>query len=78
MDGSGAGSYRAEMLRQQFAAEMIVRHFRAAGAEDKLLAFCNEADLEPGLGIPFMWRKNFSCVSWSSERTTAKPPALSY
>ena len=53
MDGSGAGSYRVEMLRQQFAAEMIVRHFRAAGAEDKLLAFCNEADLEPGLGIPF-------------------------
>ncbi len=52
-DGSAAGSYRAEMLRQQFAAEMIVRHFRAAGAEGKLLVFSSEADLEAGRGVPF-------------------------
>ncbi len=52
-DGSAAGSYRAEMLREQFAAEVIVRHFRGATPESKLLVFSSEADLEIGRGVPF-------------------------
>ena len=49
--GSGR-SYRAQMAAQQFAAERIVRHFRAAGMKSKLLVFLHGEDLEAGLGVP--------------------------
>lgn len=52
-DANLAQSYRAEMLGQQFAAELIVRHFRSVVAGGKLLVFSSEADLQTGSGIPF-------------------------
>jgi len=52
-EGNLTESYRAEMLRQQFAAEMIVRHFQSAAPGSKLLVFFPEADLQIGHGIPF-------------------------
>ncbi|MFN2508682.1 MAG: ChaN family lipoprotein [Chthoniobacterales bacterium] len=45
-------SYRAEVIRQQYAAERIVRHFRAGG-EGKLLVFLPSADLAAGHGVPY-------------------------
>ena len=47
-----ARSYRAEVLAQEFAAEKIVRHFRAAGMQSKLLVFLRARDLEAGQGVP--------------------------
>jgi hypothetical protein len=37
---------------QQFAAERIVRHFRVAGIQSKLLVFLRADDLEAGRGVP--------------------------
>ena len=51
-DPAGGRSYRAQVARQQFAADKIVRHLRAAGALSKLLVFLEERDLEAGLGVP--------------------------
>ncbi len=51
-DSAGGRSYRAQMARQQFAADQIVRHLRAAGTQSKLVVFTEERDLEPGLGVP--------------------------
>ncbi len=45
-------SYRAQVVAQQFAAEQIVRHFRTAGTQSKLLVFLRDSDLEAGLGVP--------------------------
>lgn len=45
-------SYRAQVVAQQFAAEEIVRHFRSAGMQSKLLVFLRSSDLEAGLGVP--------------------------
>lgn len=51
--GDGLGrSYRAQVVAQQFAAEQIVRHFRSAGMQSKLLVFLRASDLEAGLGVP--------------------------
>ena len=47
-----ARSYRAEVLAQEFSAEKIVRHFRAAGMQSKLLVFLRTRDLEAGRGVP--------------------------
>jgi len=44
--------YRTELLRLQFAAEIIVRHLREANGA-KLLVFADEADLAAGRGLPF-------------------------
>jgi len=52
-DGSLATSYRAELLRRQFAAETIVRHFRNSDRQVQLLVFLSQADLETGRGVPF-------------------------
>ncbi len=45
-------SYRGQVVAQQFAAEQIVRHFRVAGMQSKLLVFLRASDLEAGLGVP--------------------------
>jgi hypothetical protein len=47
-----ANSYRFQVLRQQFAAEQIVRHFRSAGGGGKLLVFAQRDDLLSGHGVP--------------------------
>ncbi|MEP6820835.1 MAG: hypothetical protein ABI946_00635 [Chthoniobacterales bacterium] len=47
-----ARSYRGQVVAQQFAAEQIVRHLRAAGMQSKLLVFLRASDLEAGLGVP--------------------------
>lgn len=44
--------FRAAMVRQQYAAEKIVRHFRERGVEGKLLVFLRRGDLEAGQGVP--------------------------
>ena len=49
---SSAGSFRAQLASQQFIAERIVGHVRAAGARGKLLVFLRGSDLEAGLGVP--------------------------
>jgi len=46
-------SYRVDVARLQFAAERIVRHFRAAGRDSKLLVFSGTADLEAAEGVPY-------------------------
>lgn len=46
------GSYRAQLLAQQFIAEKIVRHFQATGMQGKLLVFLRNEDLEAGVGVP--------------------------
>ncbi|MEP6810667.1 MAG: hypothetical protein ABI992_10520, partial [Chthoniobacterales bacterium] len=50
--GEPVRSYRAEVAEQQFAADKIVRHFRAAGMEGKLLVFLGGKDLVAGQGVP--------------------------
>lgn len=50
--GNLAESYGAQLLSHQFAAEKIVRHFRAVGGESKLLVFLGRASLEEGRGVP--------------------------
>ncbi len=51
--GEASGrSFRAQVVAQQCAAEEIVRHFRAAGMQSKLLVFLRASDLEAGLGVP--------------------------
>lgn len=52
-DRSAAITYRTALMRQEYAAEIIVRHMRIAGTETKLLVFCAPADLEPAQGTPF-------------------------
>ncbi|HMJ05933.1 MAG TPA: ChaN family lipoprotein, partial [Chthoniobacterales bacterium] len=47
-----AASYRAYVTNQQFAAEKIVRYFRAAPTRGKLLVFLRANDLEAGRGVP--------------------------
>ncbi|MDQ6766145.1 MAG: hypothetical protein M3Z22_08620 [Verrucomicrobiota bacterium] len=47
-----AGSARARTFAQQFAAEQIVRYFRGAPGENKLLGFLDRADLEEERGVP--------------------------
>ncbi len=48
-----AVAYRAEILRREFAAEMIVRFFRAAGPGVKLIVFANSNDFNNDRGVPF-------------------------
>lgn len=48
-----AAAYGARLVRQQYAAERIVQHFRGAPSGTKLLAFIEGADLESGEGVPF-------------------------
>jgi hypothetical protein len=47
-----AGSYRAYVVGQQFAADKIVRHFREGGGQGKVLVFLRASDLEAGAGVP--------------------------
>lgn len=46
-------AYRSTIVRQEFAAETIIRHMRDAPTETRLLVFCAAADLEAGGGVPF-------------------------
>lgn len=47
-----AQSYRAHLLRQQFAAEKIIRLFRTTGSGGKLLVFIRGEGLAAGQGVP--------------------------
>ncbi len=47
------GAYRVEILRRQFAAETIVRYFRSAGSDAKLVVFSNSSDFADDQGVPF-------------------------
>ncbi len=46
-------SYRAELVRLQFAAEGIVHYLRKAGG-DKLVVFATAGDLESDYGLPYL------------------------
>ncbi len=48
-----AAAYRAEVVRRQFAAETIVRFFRSAPAETRLVVFAGSNDFGDGQGVPF-------------------------
>ena len=48
-----AQSYRAELVRLEFAAEKIVRAFRVGGKESKLLVFASTDDLDSEGGLPY-------------------------
>ncbi|MGZ5024032.1 MAG: hypothetical protein ACXWBS_04125 [Chthoniobacterales bacterium] len=48
-----AQSYRAELVRREFAAEGIIRFFRKAGSENKLVVFASADDLDSSDGLPF-------------------------
>ena len=48
-----AGAYRAEVLRRQFAAETIVRHFRDAGSDARLIVFADATHFADGQGVPY-------------------------
>ena len=47
-----AGAYRAELAREQFAAEQIVQHFGSTAAGGKLLVFMRRDGLAGGSGVP--------------------------
>ncbi len=59
-ESNPAGAYRAELFRQQFAAERIVLHLQEAGSGAKLLVFADDADLQSGRGIPFYVAQKFA------------------
>ncbi len=46
-------AYRAQLLRQEFAAEQIVRGYRSDGREGKLIVFLAAEDIVPGGGVPY-------------------------
>jgi len=46
-------AYKAEVLRREAAAEAIVRYFRSAGSEAKVIVFARAADFADDKGIPF-------------------------
>ena len=48
-----AASYRVELVRQEFIAEKIVRHFRSAPRGSKLVVFLAASDLRASDGVPF-------------------------
>ena len=75
--GDVAGLYRAHLFTEQFAAEMIARHFQSGGG-GKLLAFLREAELEPGRGVPFFVRQKVQLrqLVFGSERGAAAPKLL--
>lgn len=50
--GNLDAAYREHLLRQQFAAENIVRHF-GGGGPGKMVVFMPAADLITGRGVPF-------------------------
>src|SRR5437763_11368138 len=52
-DRALAASYRAEVIRREFAAETIVRYFRGAAPETKLIVFAKSADFGDDKGVPF-------------------------
>lgn len=52
-DRNPAAAYQAELLQEQFAAELIVQHLRNTNAGAKLLVFAEGTDLQSGRGIPF-------------------------
>lgn len=68
----GVGAYRAEVIRRQFAAEAVVRYFRAAGAETKLIVFANSNDFTDDAGVPFYvsQKMNLRQLVLGRERTT--------
>jgi hypothetical protein len=45
-------AHRFDVLRHQFAAEVVVRHFRSVGGGGKLLVFAQRGDLSGGHGVP--------------------------
>ena len=53
----------AQVVAQQFAAEEIVRHFRSAGMQNKLLVFLRAGDLEAGLGVPRYVAQKIACAA---------------
>ena len=75
--GDVAGLYRTHLFTEQFAAEMIARHFQSGGG-GKLLAFLREAELEPGRGVPFFVRQKVQLrqLVFGSERGATAPKLL--
>jgi hypothetical protein len=72
------GAYRAQVATEQFAAEQIVQHFRAAGAGGKLLVFMRRDALGAGAGVPLFVAQKMELrqVILSSDASPAREKML--
>jgi uncharacterized iron-regulated protein len=72
-DRSVAGAYRAELMRRQFAAETIVRYFRDAAADARLIVFADSAEFADGQGVPFYVAQKIDVRQLVLGRETSEP-----
>lgn len=68
-----AGAYRAEVLQRQFAAETIVRFFRAAPSDARLLVFSSSAEFADGHGIPYYVAQKIELRQLVFDREASQP-----
>lgn len=67
------GAYRAEVLQRQFAAETIVRYFRAAPPDARLVVFSSSAEFADGHGIPYYVAQKIDLRQLVFDREASQP-----